>query len=106
MENEIKYETQQNLCVYPRPKAAKQCFSNITSKGIVTNKEFLKTIKPFLTNKVCLENSHIMLINDYNMITDDKTLAKTFNEHYINIAERSRVVCIAATQRIFLHIPF
>ena len=56
---------------------------------MVTNKEFWKTIKPFLTNKGCLENSDIMLINDDEMVTDDKTLAKTFNEHYINIVERS-----------------
>ena len=53
----------------------------------MTNKEFWKTIRPFLTNKVCLENSDIMLINDDDMITDDKTLAKTFNEHYIKDAE-------------------
>ena len=51
----------------------------------MTNKEF----KPFLTNKGCLENSDTMLINDDEMVTDDKTLAKTFNEHYINIVERS-----------------
>ena len=68
---------------------AKHCTSIITCKGIVTNKEFWKTIKPFLTNKGCLENSDIMLINDDEMVTDDKTLAKTFNEHYINIVERS-----------------
>ena len=55
----------------------------------MTNKEFWKTIKPFLTNKGCLENSEIMLINDDEMVTDDKTLAKIFNEHYINIVERS-----------------
>ena len=55
----------------------------------MTNKEFWKTIRPFLTNKGCLENSDIMLINDDDMITDDKTLAKTFNEHYINTVERS-----------------
>ena len=30
-----------------------------------------------------------MLINDDDMITDDKTLAKTFNEHYINTVEWS-----------------
>ena len=53
------------------------------------NKEFWKTIKPVLTNKGCLENSDIMLIDDDEMVTDDKTLAKTFNEHYINIVERS-----------------
>ena len=37
-------------------------------------------------NKGCLENSDIMLINDDEMIIDDETFAKTFNEHYINIA--------------------
>ena len=56
-ENERKYKRQRNLCVSLRRKAIKQYFSNITSKGIVTNKEFWKTIKPFLTNKGCLENS-------------------------------------------------
>ena len=30
-----------------------------------------------------------MLINDDEIVTDDKTLAKTFNEHYINIVEQS-----------------
>ena len=30
-----------------------------------------------------------MLINDDEMVTDDKKLAKTFNEHYINTVERS-----------------
>ena len=35
----------------------------------MTNKEFWKTIKPFLTNKGCLENSDIMLINDDEMVT-------------------------------------
>ena len=54
----------------------------------MTNKEFWKTIKPFLTNNGCLENSDIILINDDEMVTDDKTLAKTFNEHCIDIAER------------------
>ena len=87
--NERKYKRQRNLCVSLRRKAIKQYFFNITSKGIVTNKEFWKTIKPFLTNKGCLENSDIMLINDDEMVTDDETLAKTFNEHYVNTAERS-----------------
>ena len=58
----------------------------------MTNKQFWKTIKPFLTNNGCLENSDIMLINDDGMVTDDTTLAKTFNEHDINIVERSSVL--------------
>ena len=47
-ENEGKYKTQRNLYVSCRRKAIKQYFSNITSKRIVTNKEFWETIKPFL----------------------------------------------------------
>ena len=55
----------------------------------VTNKEFWKTIRTFITNKGCLENCDTMLINDDDMITDDKTIAKTFNEQHINTVERS-----------------
>ena len=88
-ENERKYKRQRNLYVSLRCKAIKQYFTNITSKRIVTNKEFWKTIRPFLTSKGYLENSDIMLINDDEMVTDDKTVAKTFNEHYINTVERS-----------------
>ena len=87
--NEKLYKRQRNKCVSIRKKSMKQYFSNITSKGTVTNTEFWKTMKPFLTNKGCLDNSDIMLRGDNEMITDDKRLAKLFNEHYINIIERS-----------------
>ena len=73
-ENERKYKRKRNLCVCLRRKAIKQYFSNITSKEIVTNKGFWRTIRPFLTNKGCLVNGDIMLINDDEMVTDDKTL--------------------------------
>ena len=46
-------------------------------------------IKPFLTNKGCLENSDIMLRDDKKMITDEKKLVQLFNDHYINIVEWS-----------------
>ena len=46
-------------------------------------------MKPFLTNRGCLDNSGIILRGDNEMITDDKRLAKLFNEHYINIKEWS-----------------
>ena len=82
------YKRQRNKCVLIRKKSIKQYFSNITSKGIVTNREFWKTMKPFLTNKGCLDNCDIMLRGDNKMITDDKCLVKLLNEH-INIVERS-----------------
>ena len=61
----------------------------VASNGIITNKKFWKSIKTFLTNKGCLEKSDIMLRDDEKMITDEKKLVQLFNDHYINIAERS-----------------
>ena len=68
-------------------------------------------MKPFLTNKGCLDNSEIILRVDNKMITDDKRLAKLFNEHYINIVEQSsglkpeKIVCHNEDfdKRIVLH---
>ena len=73
---------------FSRKKLIKQYFSNIPSKGIVTNSEFQKTTKPFLTNKNCLNNSD-MFRGDNEMITDDKRFTKLFNEYYVNIVARS-----------------
>ena len=57
--------------------------------GIITNKNFWTFIKPFLTNKGFLENKDITLIEGNKIITSERELAKTFNEHYINIVEKS-----------------
>ena len=46
-------------------------------------------MKPFLTNKWCLENNDIILLDGEKTITNDRILAKRFNELYINIVERS-----------------
>ena len=46
-----------------------------TSKGIVTNREFWKKMKLFLTNKDCLDKSELLLGGDNEIITDDKSLA-------------------------------
>ena len=83
------YRQQRNKCVSIRRKSIKHYLSNITSNGIITNKNFWKAIKPFLTNKCCLENSEIMLRDDEKTITDQKKLVQSFNDHYITILERS-----------------
>ena len=44
-----------------------------------------KLIKPFLTNKGFLENAEIMLTEKEKK----KELVRIFNNHYINIVERS-----------------
>ena len=73
-----------------RKKSITQHISKITSKGIMANKQFWKTMKPFLTNKRYLENNEIILLDSEKMVANDRKFAKHFNERYINIIERSK----------------
>ena len=49
----------------------------------------MESDKPFVTHKGCPKKSDIMSIDDEKMITDQKKLVQLFNDHYINIDERS-----------------
>ena len=69
-ENETSCKKQQYKCVSLRKKPIKKHFSKITSTGIMTNKQFWKTMKPFLTNKGCLENNDFVLLYGEEMITN------------------------------------
>ena len=83
--NEKLCKRKRNKYVSFSKKLMKQYFSNITSKGIVTSREFWKTMKPFLANTGYLDNSDIMLRNDNEMITADKYLTKLFNPYSPNV---------------------
>ena len=65
-DNETSYKIQRNKCVPLRRNFKTQHFSNVTSKEIVTNKQFWKTMKSFLSNKGCLENNDIILQDGEN----------------------------------------
>ena len=97
-ENEENYKKQRNKCVKLRKKSIKLYFSKIIQNGIVTNKNFWKVIKPFLTNKGCIDGNEISIVNGDEIISDEKELVKTFNEHYINIVKRS---CGVKSQNLF-----
>ena len=83
------YKRQRNLCVSLRRKNIKSFLNNVTKTGIITNKNFWTFIKLFLTNKGFLGNKDITLIEGNKIITSQRELAKTFNEHYIYIVKKS-----------------
>ena len=87
--NITAYKRQRNLCVSLRSKNIKSFRNNVPKTGIITNKNFWTFIKPFLIKKGFLENKDITLIEGNKIITNEKELTKTFNEHYINIVEKS-----------------
>ena len=87
--NITAYKRQRNLCVSLRRKNIKSFLKNVTKRSIIANKNFWTFIKPFLINKGFLENNDITLIEGNNIITSERELVKTFNEHYIKIDEKS-----------------
>ena len=88
-----------NFCLRPKETNASLCgesfnsiksyFQDVTKKGLVTNKSFWNFVKPFLTNESCHAQSDIMLIDDGKVIVEKSDLVETFNDHYINIVEKS-----------------
>ena len=48
-----------------------------------------RTVKPFLTNNGCISNDFIGIENEGNLICNEQELVELFNEHYINIVEKS-----------------
>ena len=88
-ENETSYKKERNKGASLRGKSSREHFSKITSERIMANKQFSKTMNPFLRNKGCLENNDVILLDDEEMITYDRILAKYLNEHYTNVVKRS-----------------
>ena len=88
-----------NFCLRPKETNASLCgesfnsiksyFQDVTKKGLVTNKSFWNFVKPFLTNESCHAQSDIMLIDNGKVIVEKSDLVETFNDHYINIVEKS-----------------
>ena len=70
-------------------KSIRNYFNKIANGNLVTNRNFWKIMKPFLSNKGHLENVDIMLNHNSKIVCNDHELVKVFNEHYINIIEKS-----------------
>ena len=88
-ENELLFKTQRSKYLSLRRKCIKSCFQDVTKKGLVTNKSFWNFVKPFLTYKSCNTQNDIMLIDNGKDTIEESDLVETFNDHYINIIEKS-----------------
>ena len=88
-ESELKYQKQRNKCVSLRKKAIKAHFKKATEKGVVSNSDCWNLVKPFLSNKGGLSGNDIALVKEGKLITDDQALTEIFNDHYVNIVEKT-----------------
>ena len=88
-ENFVTYKKEKNKCNSLTKKAKRKFFKEATKNGVISNRTFWKTLKPFLINKGCITNDCINIEKDGDVIRDKKVLVKLFNENYINIVEIS-----------------
>ena len=58
------YKKQPNKCVKLRKRSIKTYIENITKSGVMSNKAFWRTVRPFLTNKGILRDNEIPLIHN------------------------------------------
>ena len=87
--NYISHKKSQNTCNSLTKKAKKIYFKEATKNGIMTNKKFWGTVKPFFSNKGCISDDFISIEKDSELISSEKELVEIFNENYINIVEIS-----------------
>ena len=72
-----------------RRKTIKKYFNDITEYEIATNKNFWNLIKSFLTIKDHVNHQHIMIFDGKKIIKNETELVEVFNNHCINITEKS-----------------
>ena len=85
--NKLNYNRQRNRCLSMLRTTRKRFYESLDEKRVTDNKKFWKTIKPFFSNKGP-DSEKISLIENEDLIRDDKETAKIFNEFFIDITKK------------------
>ena len=83
-ESKMKYNKQRNLCVSITRKAKRSYYENLHLKEITDSKKFWATVKPLFSNKI-KSTEYITLEENGKIISNDKELARIFNEFFVNM---------------------
>ena len=79
------YTKQHNKCRYLRREAVILHFSKLCKNGVISDKKFWSTIKPFMNNKGYHGNNNLTLYEDDNIAKDETEVSGILNNFYINI---------------------
>ena len=83
-ESKTNYVKQRNFCVSLLRKTKREYYGNLDEKKVCDNKTFWKVVKPMLSNKV-KSNEKITLIENDEIVRNDKETAKVLNNFFSNI---------------------
>ena len=97
------YNKQRNLCVSLIRLEKKNFFNNIITRGIIGNKTFWKTVKPFFTDEIQTKSKIILIeknvvsevgqeqIVSEKVISEDQAVVEVFNKFLINIVPNLKI---------------
>ena len=83
----MAYKKANNICNSLDKKAKKDYVKKSTADGVMSNRKFWNTVKPFLTSKGFIHNDNISIDINGNIVEDEEKETKEFNSYYINIAK-------------------
>ena len=86
-ENFLAYKKAKNICNSLNKKAKKDYFKKATADGVMSNRKFWNTVKPFLTSKGFLHNDNISIDINGNIVGNEQKLTKEFYSCYTSIAK-------------------
>ena len=81
----FRYKKRRNICVSLLRKTKRKHFEDLNIADVTDNKKFWKRVKPFFGNKIG-GNPNIALVESNVLITDEKSLAETSNNYFVNVA--------------------
>ena len=85
--NWSNYKKEMNFCTNLLGKAKKEHFSKLDIIKINHSRRFWKLIKPFFSDKG-LNCNKLMFSENYQIISDETTIADTVNKRFVNITEK------------------
>ena len=84
--NWCNYKRQRNCCLSILRKSKKEYFNSLNMKQVSDNKLFWKSVKPFFNDKGS-NSSKITLVEENNIISDEKEIANIMNNYFINVTK-------------------
>ena len=92
----VAHSYQQNICVSLLRKSKRSYFENLNVKLVRDNKKFWKNVAPLFSYKI-KSKERITLIENENIILNDKKVAETVHEFF-----RIVVKCLNISQNLYL----
>ena len=88
--NARSYKVQRNKCVSLLKEAKKAYFEALQPSQVCDNKKFWKIVNPLFTEKA-LSTDNITLIENNEIVSDDKAVAEIFNNFFSNAVKNLNI---------------